>query len=189
MDRIQGGFMTWRNSRTHWGWLVIVNHWLSVILISVIIALGLWMVDLTYYHGWYHKAPELHKSLGLLLFALTLFRLFWRLIDPRPIASGNHTNLEQHIARYVHVLFYILLLAIMISGYLISTADGRSIEVFRWFEVPALFAGIEKQEDIAGEIHYWLSMALIILVFLHSAAAVKHHIVDKDNTLKGILWK
>jgi cytochrome b561 len=76
---------------------------------------------------------------------------------------------------------------IPLSGYLISTADGRAIQVFDWFEVPALVTGIANQEDIAGAVHYWVAVALIALASLHGLAALKHHFLDRDGTLLRML--
>ena len=84
---------------------------------------------------------------------------------------------------------YILMFAIFISGYLISTADGRSVQVFNWFEIPASLHGIKNQEDIAGEIHFVLAVSLMILAVIHAAGALKHHFIDRDNTLKRISGK
>jgi cytochrome b561 len=75
----------------------------------------------------------------------------------------------------------------MLSGYLISTADGRAVEVFGWFSIPATLSGLENQEDIAGEIHEWLAFTLIGLVMLHALAATKHHFINRDATLKRML--
>ena len=88
-----------------------------------------------------------------------------------------------------HLLLYLLLLAIMVSGYLISTADNRSIEVFGWFSVPATITDLPKQEDIAGWVHLILASTLIGLVSLHAAAALKHHFIDRDRTLKRIFGR
>ena len=70
---------------------------------------------------------------------------------------------------------------------MISTADGRGIEVFNWFEVPALPALIEQQEDVAGLVHYWLATSLIVLAGVHALAALKHHFINKDKTLLRML--
>jgi cytochrome b561 len=78
---------------------------------------------------------------------------------------------------------YLLLTALMISGYLISTADGRGIAVFDWFEVPATLHGLEAQEDIAGEIHELLAFTLVGLSLAHAGAALKHHFINRDRTL------
>jgi cytochrome b561 len=70
----------------------------------------------------------------------------------------------------------------MASGYLISTADGRLIEVFNWFSVPSL---VQRKglEETAGEVHEWLAYATIALVALHAAASLKHHFVDRSRIL------
>jgi cytochrome b561 len=75
----------------------------------------------------------------------------------------------------------------MLSGYLISTADGRAIDVFNLFSVPALVSGFDNQEDIAGLVHQIIAYSLIALVVLHALAALKHHFIDRDRTLKRML--
>ena len=87
----------------------------------------------------------------------------------------------------MHFALYFLLLAIVISGYLISTADGRSIQVFDWFQVPALIPSVEHMEDYAGTVHYTLSMFTMGLVIIHALAALKHHFFNKDRTLLRML--
>jgi cytochrome b561 len=80
-------------------------------------------------------------------------------------------------------VLYLGLFGVMISGYLISTADGRGIEVFGLFSVPATLTGIPQQEDIAGAIHEYLAWGLVIFAALHGLAALKHHFIDRDSTL------
>lgn len=179
--------MPWRNTQRQWGGLAILFHWLSAVTIFALFALGLWMVGLDYYHGWYHKAPAVHKGIGILLFAVTLLRLGWRLGNPTPAPLPSHSPFERNAAHWVHVMLYLLLLFTMLSGYLISTADGRAIEVFGWFKVPATLQGIDKQEDMAGVVHLWLAGSVIALTCLHAAAALWHHFLHKDRTLLRIL--
>ena len=176
--------MRWRTTQDHWGGLSIVIHWLTVLTVFSLFGLGLWMVELDYYDSWYRKGPDLHKSIGISLFILTLLRLIWRRIEGKPAPLPSHTAREHAIAKHVHRLLYLLLITLMVFGYLISTADGRAIEVFGVFAVPATIHGIDKQEDIAGVIHLWLAVMLISLVALHALAAIKHHVFDKDLTLK-----
>jgi cytochrome b561 len=99
---------------------------------------------------------------------------------------SNHRPWEIKLAHLTHLLLYFLLLAIMVSGYLISTADNRAIEVFGWFAVPATITSLPDQEDIAGKVHLILASILIGLASLHAAAAVKHHFIDRDRSLKRI---
>ncbi len=179
--------MQWRNSNTRWGWMAILLHWLTAGVVIGLFLLGDWMVELTYYDPWYKTAPWLHKSSGVLLFVLTVARLLWRSGTPSPAPLASHTPLERRAASTVHHLLYLLLVAVMLSGYLISSADGRGIEVFGWFEVPATLHGIAQQEEIAGTIHRLLTYTLIAVALLHALAALKHHFFDKDRTLKRML--
>ena len=176
-----------KNSENSWGWVSISIHWVSALTIFGLFALGLWMVELSYYDPWYRSAPDLHKSIGVSLLLLTLFRLFWRKINVTPLSLDSHTSFEKKTANRVHKIIYLLMFLIMFSGYMISTADGRGIEVFGLFEVPALIYNIEKQEDVAGVIHFILALSLIVLVIVHMLGALKHHFVDKDSTLKRML--
>ncbi|WP_158773169.1 cytochrome b [Cobetia sp. L2A1] len=175
----------WRNSRRGWGWPVIAMHWLSALAIFGLFALGWWMTSLGYYDTWYKLGPWWHKSVGISLFALTVLRLVWRHLQITPQAHGNRT--EQRAAFVGHVLLYVLLLVVMASGYLISTADGRGISVFDLFEVPALVTGLKDQATLAGDVHWYASCGLVILSLGHAAAAFKHHLLDGQDTLRRMI--
>ena len=175
------------NQQNHYGWISVGIHWLTALCVFGLFALGLWMVDLSYYDDWYKLAPFIHKSIGVILFLLTLFRLVWRHVTVKPDALPEHSSWEKKAARLTHGLLYVLLFCVMLSGYLISTADGRPVEVFSLFSVPAVLQGIDKQEDIAGVIHFVLALLMMSVVFIHALAAIKHHVVDKDRTLKRML--
>lgn len=181
--------MQWRNTAKTWGLLAIGLHWVTVIIIIGQFSLGLWMVELNYYDSWYKQAPYIHKSIGILLFVLIVFRLAWRWQNTKPDELPSHTHFERQAAQVIHTMLYVLMFAIMLSGYLISTADARSIEVFGLFEVPAVIYGLNRQEDIAGAVHLVLAVSILILVMLHALAALKHHFVDRDRTLLRMLGK
>ena len=175
--------MHWRNSPTHYGLTSIVLHWLVAVAVFGLFALGFWMVGLNYYSSWYRTAPDLHKSIGILLFAVMLLRVLWRLLNPAPAALASHGQLTRLASKLGHGVLYLGLFGVMLSGYLISTADGRGIEVFGLFSVPATLSGIPQQEDIAGAIHEYLAWGLVIFAGLHGLAALKHHFIDRDSTL------
>lgn len=179
--------MQYRNTQSGFGWISIIVHWLTALIVFGMFALGLWMVDLTYYDEWYRTAPLIHKGIGVMLIFLTLFRLLWKWKNETPLPVANHKPVERKLAKIAHGMMYVLLFSLMLSGYLISTADGRPLEVFNWFTIPATLHGIEHQEDIAGDIHKILAFTLIAFVLLHAAGAIKHHVIDKDNTLKRML--
>lgn len=171
----------------HRGWskTLIIIHWVTALTVVTLFALGLWMVDLNYYSEWYRKAPDLHRSIGIVLFVLTLFRLIYKAFVPRPKQYGSPA--EMRLARLAHLFIYLLLLTIFASGYLISTADGRAIIVFSVLHVPSLGELFANQETLAGDIHYYSAISLIVLSVLHAAAALKHHFINKDQTLLNML--
>jgi cytochrome b561 len=94
---------------------------------------------------------------------------------------------QRKAAHVVHLLLYILIFVSIASGYLISTADGRSIDLFGYLSIPAIVPGMQSQADIAGIVHWYVALALIVLTGLHTLAALKHHFIDRDQTLKKIL--
>lgn len=173
--------MLFRDTSEGYGLVSRLFHWLMALAIVAMFGLGLWMVDLDYYSPYYNSAPSLHKSVGILLLIALALRFGWRLANVRP-SDEELAPLERVAARIVHWGFYPLLLALMVSGYLISTADGRPIEVFGWFSVPS--PGENKGlEDTAGAVHAWLAWLVIAVTAVHAAGALKHHFVDRTRTL------
>ena len=81
----------------------------------------------------------------------------------------------------------LLLFAVVVVGYLLSTATGDGVDVFGLFEVPATITSVTNQEDWAGDLHYWFAVSVIGLSVLHGLAALKHHFYDKVSTLKRML--
>lgn len=164
-----------------------VFHWVSALTIFGLFGLGLWMRELDYYDPWYQPAPDLHKSIGMLLVVWILARILWRWKQSTPAPLAHHKPWEVKLAHAVHWLLYLGLFLIFISGYLIATSEGRGVYIFDLFEFPALIPPFDQQEDIAGFIHEWGAYALMAAAALHIAGALKHHFVDKDATLKRML--
>lgn len=177
------------NSSDAYGLVAVALHWLVAVVVVSLFALGLWMVELTYYDDWYRTAPAIHKAVGVLLFIGVVLRLGWRQLAPPPAPLASHRPLERRAAGFAHALMYVLLFAVMLSGYLISTADGRPIDVFGLFSVPALVSDLPNQADIAGKLHLYLAITLVSLAALHALAALKHQIIDRDGTLLRILGR
>jgi cytochrome b561 len=169
--------------------MTIIAHWLTALIVIVLFGLGLWMVTLDYYHPWYKEAPDIHRSIGVLLGILVLFRLLLRLLTPVPRPVDSLKRWEIIASAIVHWLLYGLLLVTITLGYLISTADGRAVSVFGWFEIPATLTTIPDQEDLTGELHFYFAVTLLILAGLHALAALKHHFIDKDATLSRMLGR
>jgi len=181
--------MQWRNTAHRYGLVSVLLHWLIAAAVFGLFGLGLWMVGLDYYSSWYRTAPDLHKGIGVLAFLVMLVRLGWKVFNPQPQPLANHGPGVRRLTRLGHGLLYMGLFAVMISGYLISTAKGRPVDVFGWFEVPALVSSLPRQADVAGVIHEYLAWALVILAVLHALAALKHHFIDRDATLQRMLGR
>lgn len=179
----------WRSDERAYSGLAKTFHWVTALTVVGLFFLGLWMVDLTYYDAWYRTAPDLHRSIGLALALVTLLRLLYRFALPHPGALAVHPRWVTTTARMVHVLIYILLFVMFISGYLITTAKGDPIVFFGLFEIPSVISGVDNLEDIAGEVHEIAAFTLIGVAALHTLAALKHHFIDRDDTLRRMITR
>lgn len=179
----------WRNNENDYGIIAIALHWLVALSVFGLFALGLWMVELTYYDDWYRTAPNIHKGVGIINFVIVFLWLLWRLTNPHPRPEPNLSQFERSASSLVQWLLIFLLLLVATSGYLISTADGRPIDVFGLVQVPATITGLPNQADTAGAIHLALAITLISIACIHASAAIKHHFIDRDRTLSRMLGR
>jgi len=177
------------NTQQSYGWVSIILHWVTAIVVILLFAAGLWMEDFDYDHPLYKTVPHLHKSFGVLLVSLVVVRLVWRFSQPRPESLPNHKTWEKRASKIAHGILYLFLLLMLPSGYFITTAAGQGLDVFSWFTIPSLIDDIDNLEDIAGEVHELIAFAMISVVFIHAAGAIKHHFYDKDMTLKRMLGR
>ncbi|MEL7537025.1 MAG: cytochrome b [Pseudomonadota bacterium] len=178
--------MRLRNTKLAYGAIARWIHWSMAIAIIAMFALGIWMRQLGYYDAWYTKAPDIHRSVGIVLLVALVIRLVWRLTNPSP-SNDQLPRAERIAASTTHWIFYVLLFVLMLAGYLISTADGRSIDVFGLVTVPSMYEQ-KGLEQLAGIAHEYLAYALMALVAVHAIAALKHHFIDKDKTLTR-MWR
>lgn len=185
--RRSGEGIVWKNTQDSYGLVAVTIHWLMAFAIIALFSLGLWMVELTYYDSWYRRAPYFHKGVGVLLFLTLAFRLAWSQLNPRPPPVPTLSRTERVASASTHALLYLLLFGVTLSGYLISTADGRPIDVFGLFLVPATVTNLPSQPDVAGKVHLVLAISLVSLAGVHALAALKHHFIDRDRTLVRML--
>lgn len=184
-NKCQHNFML-RNTDSRYGRVAILLHWAIALIVFTQFGVGLYMVDLDYYHPLYHTLPHYHKSTGIVLAALVVFRLLWAAREITPAPGTGVGIWEQRVSYVVKNAMTAVLVAIVVFGYLLSTAEGDPVEVFNWFEIPALMQG-KGQEDISLFWHYWLAWTIISLAVLHTLGALKHHFIDRDETLRRML--
>lgn len=159
-------------------------HWGMAVWLAVLVGLGFYAINLGYFDPLYHRSVYWHRSLGVLAWGLLLVRLAWRLRHPPPPWPETMPAWERRVATLTHRLFYLLMFLLPVSGYLMSSADGRAVSVFGWFELPSLLPVAKGRESWMGTVHLWLAVGFCALVLLHVAAALKHHFIERDGILR-----
>ena len=178
-----------KNTLSRFGLFSKLLHWSIAILIIGLIWLGWYMVDLTYYDKWYNDSLHYHKSLGMLALALALVKIGWQWHTPAPGPVAGLKTWEKASAKVMHYVLWGMMLLIPVTGYLISTSAGKPIQLFNWFELPAIVDVDEELRELAIDVHFYLAYATLFLVAGHAGAALKHHFINRDNTLRRMLWE
>ena len=163
----------------------IALHWLAALLIVCGFGLGLSMVGLPISRQklqWY----AWHKWIGITVWLLTCARLVWRLGHPGP-AMPPMPEWQRRSAVIVHVLLYVLLLVIPVSGWLHSSATGVQVVYLGLVPLPDLVARDRDLGNVLRTVHETLNFTLLAVVCLHTVAALKHHFVDRDTVLTRML--
>ncbi|ODN67599.1 cytochrome b [Methylophaga muralis] len=179
--------MRFKNSSERYGLISIVLHWSVALLTIGLFVLGLWMVDLGYYDDWYYQAPWWHKGLGFIVLLLVLIRWLWRPFAGKPAAISTTPVWQNLAAKTVHQLMNLAIIVLAVTGYLIVTAKGQPLGIFDWFNIPALTQLTVSTSDLVSKLHLWSAYFIIALASIHALAALKHHFINKDATLRRML--
>ena len=178
--------MSIRNTSARWGAVSQLLHWLIVALIAIQAALGLTgrLLPLGV-----EKLALLarHKSIGITILGLAVLRLLWRWLNPSPPLPSNLTPHERFLARFTHATLYVLLFAMPLTGWIMSSARGFPVSWFSLYQLPDLVPKSRVLYDAMVTTHSVLAVALAMTVALHIAGALKHHFVLKDDTLRRML--
>jgi cytochrome b561 len=131
---------------------------------------------------------NIHKSVGLTILVLTLARIAWRIRNPAIPLPIDMPRWQKVLARTTHVLFYVVLLVMPLTGWLASSAAGRDIDWFGLFNWPLLPVG-GGREAAGGfmDVHRTVVKLLYVLIALHVLGALKHHFWDRDNVLHRMI--
>lgn len=158
-------------------------HWATAILFIVAMLIGLYCGLQEPGTSPRRELLELHKSLGVTLFALAILRVIVRLSTPVPAEPASFGPLVRLAARLNHAALYVILFAMPVTGYMFSSAGGYSLKYFWTFSWPRLFAG-NKAIAGAGEIaHGLLAYIVYAVVAVHIAATLWHALVKRDDVL------
>ncbi|MGV8921356.1 MAG: cytochrome b [Pseudomonas sp.] len=164
-------------------------HWLMALGLIGTFALGFYMADLPL-SPTKLKLFSWHKWAGVTLFLLLLVRLGWRLTHTAPPLPASMPSLLRQVSHALHWLMYVLMIAIPLSGWLMSSAKGFQTS---WFGVLPLPDLLSKDADMGERLtllHVTLNFTLLGLVIVHTGAALKHHLIDRDDILARMLpWQ
>ena len=163
-----------------------VLHWLMAALLFGLLALGFYMHDLP-------LSPEKlklyswHKWAGVTAFLLVWLRLLWRVTHRPPALPASMSRQMQLVAHAGHGLLYVLMIAIPLSGWLMSSAKGFQTVWFGVLPIPDLLDKNKEFGDLLQTVHMSLNLLFVVVLLGHIGAALKHHFIDKDDILTRIL--
>ncbi|HCS64499.1 MAG TPA: RNA methyltransferase [Cellvibrio sp.] len=172
--------------------LTIALHWVIALTIIAMLGIGFYMSINEYYplYDW-------HKSIGVVIFAVILVRIWWRIKNGWPVPVREYPKLEHRLAQLTHWVLIVGTVLMPISGMMFSGLGGYGIKVFGWVMVagnknPAtgqtepIHAGLAQ---LGAVTHEWVGYLLVAAIALHITGALKHHLFDKDRTLLRMLGR
>lgn len=179
--------------------VAIVLHWAIAIAILFQLVGGKWMVSAgAAATGSVFTVFQIHKTVGLTILALTLARIIWRLANPAPALPDGMNRLERFAASITHLGFYAFLIAVPLSGWAMASVSPTGVPTFfllldilPFAHLPLLGdAGLTERhtaEAFLKGVHYYLALAMGLLIVLHVAAALKHQFIAKDNLIARMI--
>lgn len=178
-----------KDTSTAFSCVTIAFHWVVGLMVLALLFSGFYMSSQEVY-----SLYPIHKSFGMTVLALGVMQIGWRLYNGFPQPAGPHAKWERCLARAIHYVLFFAVLAMPLSGILMTAMGGRPLE---WFGVTlvgpsldALGELLPRNKTIAGiahEIHELLPFVVLCALGLHIAGALKHHLIDRDGTLRRIL--
>ncbi len=187
-----------RNTAAGWGWPARALHWAMAAGIVAMLGAGLWAAEVEDDLIACYRLVQLHKSLGATLFALAALRLGWRLANPTPAPPPGMPRWQRRAAAASHAALYALMLAMPLTGWLMASAsplnDADAVpfripnEVFGLFALPDPYpVGDPALTRRLAALHLGLALALIAMIGVHAAAAIRHAVRDRDGVLRRML--
>jgi len=176
------------NTIRRYGAIAILLHWAMALLLVGLVAMGLYMTRLP--DAGFDKTKILlimyHKEFGILALGLVGVRWGWRFGNVKP-GLVDMPEWQKVAARFVHLCFYAFMIALPLSGWLMSSAAGFPVSFFGLFFLPDLVDYNERQFQFFLALHRFLGWALIPLIAVHVGAALAHHFIHRDESLRKML--
>jgi cytochrome b561 len=172
--------LTPQNQPDHYGMVSRMIHWTTAILFISLIPLGIF-TSMIPEDAWFrNQYYVLHKTIGVTIFGLLLFRLFWNKRSTRPELGAALKPTERKWAHRAHIALYVMMIAIPVSGYVMTSFHGFATYFFAW-ELPPLW-GKSEAYIVWGTFHkYILQYLIYIILGAHILGALKHYFIDKHK--------
>ena len=168
--------------------IAICLHWLMALLLVAQFAVGIYMHELPL-SPWKLQIYSWHKWAGVTAFLLVLLRLAWRFSHRPPALPGGTSPVMRFAAQAGHATLYLLMLAVPLSGWLMSSAKGFQTVYFGILPIPDLLSRDKPLGDLLQTVHQSLNFLFAAVVIVHVGAALKHHLLDKDDVLSRMLFR
>lgn len=174
-----------KNTDAQYGSVAKFFHWVVFLLVAALLLVGYFMGDIS------DKATKIqvvnvHKLVGLSVLILMLLRMTWSMTNRKPSLPFGTPQWQKRIERIVHYLLYLLIIAMPLSGWVMSCAAGHVPQLGSWvFSLPV--PKNEALSDFSFQVHSWLAIAIIALVSLHILAAFYHFLIKKDDIFQRML--
>ena len=162
-------------------------HWVISLLVVGMLCAGYFMVWLPKDSNFKWEIYSLHKAFGITVFALIIVRLINRFISPPVPYPLEFSKKSQTVGKVAHIILYVCVFLMPITGYIMSSAGGNSITWFFNIHIPLLIAKNPFISYWAFFIHFYAAVVLIIMIALHILGVLKHIFVDKYNILSRML--
>ncbi|MGO4330712.1 cytochrome b [Cupriavidus sp. 2TAF22] len=174
-------------SASAYGATAIGLHWIIALLIFAAFGLGLYMTSIPGLSMLKLKLFSWHKWLGVTVFAIAVLRVLWRATHRAPAPAAGTPAWQAAAAHGAHMLLYVLIVVVPITGYLYSCAAGVPVVYLGVLPLPSLIEPNDALKEILKQAHIWLNYLMAAIVVIHAAAAIKHQFIERDGTLARML--
>ncbi len=175
------------NSKERYGLPAILLHWLMAVLIIGMLCLGLYMDSLPLGSDKL-KLYSWHKEWGTVILALVVLRFLWKLTQISPLLPETMPSWQVHAAKAGHAALYLLMVAMPLTGWMMSSAAGFPVSVFGWFTLPNLVAPNDELRKILSETHEYLAFILMAMIAGHVGAVILHYLKKEPILQRMLPW-
>lgn len=178
-----------KNTSKHYGIITKFLHWSIALLIFFQFYLVYWKRNYLPENSEIAKfyINDLHKPIGILILILAILAILWKLINIKPHFPFGMSRYEKFAANNVHLLLYLTLIIMPLSGLLMTVAGGRPPNFFGLYQIPQFMNVNKDLSEVFWHLHEITGVIIVVLVAIHVLAALKHHFIDHDTVLKRML--